>query len=134
MFKRAFSLGDIVFVGVTSDRLVMKLGKAHKVRSYNTRVHELQHFLRSQGWLDRARIVKLTDPFGPATRRKRLNALIVSQQTRSNAHQVNVIRRGRGLPALKIYVVKLVKDEFGKPISTTRIRQGKVDAMGRRVP
>ena len=133
LLEQAFGLGSLVFVGVTGDRFVQKLGKTHKVRSYNARVRELQKFLRSRGWLSRARIVKLTDPFGPATRRKRLNALVVSQQTRANARHVNVIRRRRGLPALKIYVVKLVNDEFGRPISATRIRQGKVDVRGKRV-
>jgi pantetheine-phosphate adenylyltransferase len=133
LLERAFGLGSLVFIGVTDDRFVLKLGKTHRVRSYKARVRELQEFLKSRGWLSRARIVKLTDPFGPATRRKLLDALVVSQQTLSNARQVNLIRRRRGLPALKIYVVRLVKDEFGRAISSTRIRQGKVDAMGRRV-
>jgi pantetheine-phosphate adenylyltransferase len=131
LFEKAFKLGAIVFVGITSDGLVEKLGKNHPVRRFHTRFLNLKNFLRVHGWLERARIVKLQDRFGPASRRKRLDALIVSEETRSSGRKVNAIRRTRGLPPLRVYVVKLARDSTGSPISGTRIRRHEIDTSGR---
>ena len=131
LFEKAFGLGRLVFVGIAGDVLVKKLGKTHPVGPFDERVQNVKNFLRSRGWLNRAKIVKLRDRFGPASRRKRLNALIVSEETRSQARQVNSLRRARGLPPLKIYVVKLVKDNAGCPISGSRIRRHEVDKSGK---
>jgi pantetheine-phosphate adenylyltransferase len=131
LFEKGFKLGARVFVGITSDRLVHKLGKSHGVRPFNARIGSVKVFLRSRGWLERARIVKLRDRFGPASRRKRLDALIVSEETRSAGRELNALRQKRGLSPLKIYVVKLVRDAEGNPISGTRIRQREIDASGR---
>jgi pantetheine-phosphate adenylyltransferase len=131
LFEKAFKLGAIVFIGITSDTLVEKLGKGHPVRRFDARVRSLKDFLRAHGWLERARIVKLQDRFGPATRRKRLDALIVSEETRSSGRKINAIRGTRGLPPLRVYVVKLVRDSTGSPISGTRIRHHEIDALGR---
>lgn len=133
LFERAFELSSQVFVGVSSDNLVKKLGKGHAVRPFDDRVRDLKTYLASKGWLNRAKIVKLDDRFGPASRRKRLAALVVSEETRAAGRYVNSIRKRRGLPPLKIYVVKLVRDDVGKPVSATRIRSGEIDSFGRKL-
>jgi pantetheine-phosphate adenylyltransferase len=131
LFEKAFKLGALVFVGVTSDTLVSKLGKTHSVRHFRARVQSVKNFLRARGWLERARIVELNDRFGPATRRKHLDALIVSEETRASGRKVNILRRRRGLSPLRIYVVRLVRDSSGSPISATRIRHHEIDSTGR---
>ena len=75
--------------------------------------------------------MELKEPFGPATRRKHLDALVVSEATRSNGRKVNALRRLRKLPPLRLYVVRLVKAEDGLPLSSTRIRRGEIDTHGR---
>jgi pantetheine-phosphate adenylyltransferase len=90
-------------------------------------------FLRSQGWLKRARIVELKDHYGPATRRKRLEALVVSQETRGSGGKVNSLRRLRGLSPIRIYSVRLVKADDGLPISVTRILRGEIDSQGKSI-
>jgi pantetheine-phosphate adenylyltransferase len=131
LFSKAFSLGDIVFIGVSGDRLVAQLHKSHRVRSFSSRNRDLRKFLESRGWLQRARIVELQDSFGPAIRRKRLEALVVSEETLGNGRKVNSLRRIHGLPPLRLYVVRLVIAEDGRPISATRIRQGEIDSEGK---
>ncbi len=111
--------------------LVSNLGKNHPVRPFNVRVRALRGFLRSRGWLERSRITKLRDPYGPAIRRKELEALVVSEETRSSGLDLNRIRRLRGLKALQVHVVRLVRAEDKKPISATRIRTGEIDPKGR---
>lgn len=128
---KAFELGKIVFVGVTGDGFVMKLNKDHPVRKFALRSRDLRRLLKARGWLKRARITELMDSFGPAIRRKRLDALVVSEETRANGLHVNALRRARGLKPLRLYVVKMVRADDGRLISDTRIRRGEVDTKGR---
>jgi pantetheine-phosphate adenylyltransferase len=131
LLLRAFSLGDQVIIGVSSDLLASKLGKNHPIRPFDERVSIIRKYLKTRNWLVRARIVKINDPFGPAVKRKNLDALIVSQSTRKNATRLNEARRRNGLKPLKIHVVNLVRAEDGAPVSATRIRQGQIDENGR---
>jgi len=130
LLARAFELGELVFVGVTGDRLVFRLNKDHPVRKFAVRQRDLRRLLRARGWLQRARITELRDPFGPATRRKRLDALVVSEETRANGLRVNVLRRNRGLNPLRLYVVRMVRTKDGLLLSDTRIRRGEVNPQG----
>ncbi len=133
LLARAFGLGEHVFVGVTGDRLVAKLNKDHPVRKFSVRRRDLRRFLKAQGWLERARITELRDSFGPATRRRRLDALVVSEETRSNGLKVNALRRRQGLRPLRLYVVRMVRADDGKLLSDTRIRLGEVNPQGRSI-
>jgi cytidyltransferase-like protein len=131
LLAKAFELGELVFVGVTGDRLVSKLNKDHPVRKFALRRRDLRRLFKARGWLRRARITELKDPFGPATRRKRLDALVVSEETRSNGLQVNTLRRNQGLNPLKLYVVRMVRTKDGLLLSDTRIRRGEVNPQGK---
>ena len=131
LLASAFELGELVFVGVTGDRLVSRLRKDHPVRNFAVRRRDLRRLLKARGWLQRARITELKDPFGPAIRRKRLDALVVSDETRANGVRVNSLRRDRGLKPLRLYVVHMVRTEDGRLLSDTRIRRGEVDPGGK---
>ena len=134
LIAKAFELGEQVFVGVTGDRLVSKLKKDHPVRKFAVRQRDLRRLLKARGWLQRARIKELIEPFGPATRRKRLDALVVSEETRANGRRVNDLRRKRGLKPLRLYVVRMVRTTDGQLLSDTRIRLGEVSPQGKLKP
>src|SRR5260370_23623352 len=137
LLAKAFALGELVFVGGTGDRLVSRLNKDHPVRSFALRRRNLRRLLKARGWLRRARFTELKDPFGPATRRKRLYALVVRGETRSNMLRVNASRRNQGLNPLRLYVVRMVRTKDGLLLSDTRIRRGEVNPQGKlkvRVP
>ena len=134
LLAKAFELGEQVFVGVTGDRLVSKLNKDHPVRKFADRQRDLRRLLKARGWLQRAIITELIEPFGPATRRKRLDALVVSEETRANGLRVNALRRKRGLKPLRLYVVRMVRTTDGVPLSDTRIRRGEVSRQGKLKP
>ena len=131
LLAKAFDLGDHVFVGLTGDRLVSTLNKDHPVRKFVVRKRALRRLLKARGWLQRARITKLSDPFGPAARRKRLDALVVSEETWANGLRVNALRRERGLKPLRLYMVRMVRTRDGQLLSDTRIRRGEVDPRGK---
>ncbi|OLD34758.1 MAG: hypothetical protein AUI50_05060 [Crenarchaeota archaeon 13_1_40CM_2_52_14] len=131
LLSEAFKLGDIVLIGVTSDRLVTTLHKKHEVRSFSSRVRDLNRYLETQRWLSRARVTELSEPFGPAARRRKLQALIVSKNTLASGRELNRLRKQNGLQPLDILVVDLLNAADGKPISTTRVRKGEIDLHGR---
>ncbi len=131
LLSRAFDLGEQVLIGVSGDDLVATLHKDHRVNPFKDRVRELKRFLRSRGWIKRSKISELRDSFGPALRRRQLQALVVSEETRPTAIELNQMRSLRGLPPLRLYVVRLARARDGKPVSVTRIRKGEIDKTGK---
>jgi len=131
LLSEAFKLGDTVLIGVTSDQLVATLHKKHRVLPFSSRVRDLDRFLRTRRWSLRARVTALREPYGPAAKRKKLQALIVSKGTVSSGRRLNQLRRKSGLEPLDLFVVNLLRAKDGKPISTTRIRNGEIDLQGR---
>jgi len=131
LLSEAFKLGDMVLIGVTSDQLVVTLDKKHRVRRFSRRVRDLDRFLKTRRWSSRARVAALRDPYGPASNREKLQALIVTKGTLASGRRLNRLRRRNGLQPLDLLVVDLLKAGDGKPISTTRIRNGEIDLQGR---
>ena len=76
-------------------------------------------------------MTELSEPFGPAARRRKLQALIVSKNTLASGRELNRLRKQNGLQPLDILVVDLLNAADGKPISTTRVRKGEIDLHGR---
>jgi len=129
--RRAFEVGERVVIGLTTDGFVKKLGKPHPVAPYEERMKELTEFLRREGLLDRAEIVPLSNPHGPAAWNGTVDALVVSRETEPRAREINRLRVEAGLQPLEVVVVDMVLAEDGLPISTTRIRAGEIDREGR---
>ena len=129
--KRAFEVGDRVVIGLTTDEFVKKLRKPHPVAPYKERLRELREFLRREGLLDRAEIIPLDDPQGPAAWNGTVDAIVATPETEPGALAINKARMSKGLKPLKIVIVDMVLAEDGRPISTTRIRRGEIDREGR---
>ncbi len=130
LLRTAFRIGENVMIGVTSDQFVKKLHKPHKVDSYEVREKELKKLLKRRNWLNRSTIIKLEDPYGPAIVEKRIDALVVSQRTKPTAQLINRLRRRKGLKPLHIVPITLVPAQDYRPISTTRIRRGRINREG----
>ncbi len=131
LISKALGIGETVIIGVTSDSFVKKLKKNHPVQPYATRVREVRRFLRSKGWARRARLVPLRDPYGPPARVAGVEALVITPNTLANAVRLNQLREKNGLGVLRILRVRLARAEDGKPVSSTRIRNGEIDREGR---
>ena len=131
LLAKAFSKGDKVIIGVTSDELVKKMHKSHPVQPYGTRVRELHHFLQARGWEQRFRIARLQEPFGPPKSDPNVEALIVTSDTISSGRQLNKLRKRKHLPKLVLVRTRLARAQDGKIISSTRIRDREIDREGR---
>lgn len=131
LLKKAFEVGEKALIGVCTDDLVDKLRKPHEIAPFAVRVEELKGFLRKHGWLERAEIVPLYDPYGLALTSKHIEAIVVSQETEPRAHEINEKRKANNLPPLNVVVINMVLAENSSPISTTRIRRLEIDREGR---
>ncbi|MEM3694913.1 MAG: phosphopantetheine adenylyltransferase [Candidatus Bathyarchaeia archaeon] len=131
LLMKAFEVGERVLIGLCSDKLVESLMKPHFTAPYNERLRELKEFLRKMGFLERAEVIPLNDPFGVTLSEGCIEALIVSRETEPMARRINVERERRGLKPLEIVVIDMVPSENHAPISTTRIRRGEIDREGR---
>ena len=128
---KAFEVGDQVLIGLCSDDFAKELRKPHKVATYQKRLDDLKSFLRSQEVLDRAKIIPLNDPYGVTLSGGCLDAIAVSRETESRAHEINEKRRAKGLKPLEVVVIEMVPAENHISISTTRIRRKEIDREGR---
>jgi len=133
LLKQAFLLGRKVMIGITTDEFAHTLHKPHKLDSYSKRKKELERLLSRWALLPQTKIVPLNDRFGPAIRDSRMDALVVSRRTMKTAYEINSRRKARGLNALAIDPIDLLLAEDKRPISSTRIRRGRIDREGRLV-
>lgn len=135
--SRAFNLGERVVIGLTSDIFVKKKLEVRskkievKIINYKEREKELRDFIKSKGWENKAEIVKIHDVYGPAADDLQLQGIVVTKETLAGGRKVNRKRRRLGLKALKIIKIPLIRAEDNKRISSTRVRLGEIDRMGK---
>ncbi|KXB00609.1 hypothetical protein AKJ42_00080 [candidate division MSBL1 archaeon SCGC-AAA261C02] len=129
ILRKAFELGNQVLIGIVSDQMELKKDSVG-IPPLEERKSKLEEFLEEQDWLERAEIVVISDPIGPAAEDRELEAIIVSEETRSRAEEINEIRESNDLEALDIIEIPWVLAEDGKPISSIRIRYGEMDEHG----
>jgi pantetheine-phosphate adenylyltransferase len=130
LLMKAFEIGERVAIGLCSDKFVAKMAKPHVTAPYAERLKELEAFLNDLGVSGRAEFVLLDDPFGTTLSGSCIEALVVSEETKSVALKINEKRREAGLQPLKIVTVIMVISENRTPISTTKIRNGEIDREG----
>lgn len=123
LLSSAFSVGQRVFVGITSDEMVRNKELAAVITPFATRQKEVASFLAKQGWGARAKLVKLTDPYGPLKTDGRIEAVIVGPKFSPGI--INSLKK-------KIYIIHCptVYDDSHQYLSSTHIRLGEVNRNG----
>jgi len=127
----AFTVSEKVVVGITSDRFAATLSKKHPIPPFEERERNLRNFLSQHRWAERARLVKLEDPYGPTIEDPTIEALVVSPSTSHRAVEINAKRVERNMKTLEVVVCPLVVAEDGYPVSTTRVMSGEITPEGR---
>lgn len=125
LLKKAFELGE-VYIGLTSDEMVKH--KGHEVRPYKERYENLKQFIETT-FKRQAIIREINKPFGNTTS-EHYDYIVVSPETYPIALKINQIRREKNLPPIEIIKIDFVLAGDGKPISSTRIREGKIGLRG----
>jgi pantetheine-phosphate adenylyltransferase len=130
LLMKAFEVGERVLIGLSSDEFARELRKPHEVASYEERLSDLKRLLTKHGLSDRAEIVTLHDPYGVTLSEGCVEAIVVSRETEPTAREINKKRRAKGSQPLSVVVIEMVQAGNHTPISTTRIREGKIDREG----
>jgi len=130
LLKEAFELGrgGEVIIGVTSDEMARVRDRS--VPLYSARVENLRQFLdREYSGVAESSIVKIDDPFG-FTLTKDFDILVASEETYSMSLKINEEREKRGMSSIELKKVGFFPAPDGKPISSTRIKDGEIDKHG----
>ncbi len=131
LLKRAFGVGERVLIGLTSEAYLTQYKPVSTAALYETRRRALEQWVATQGYANRVTIVPINDPFEPAISDPMLDAIVVSEQTRARAEEVNRMRVRNGCKPLMFSLVPMVHAQDDKPISTTRVKSGIIDRFGR---
>jgi len=127
LFETAFSIGDEVEVGLTSDEFANR-GRKVEVLPYVVRKENLRKYLQRFG--KPFVIVEIVDALGTAASSREIDAIVVSPNTKSNAVRINELRRTRQLNPLKVFGIREIRADDTLPISSTRILKGEIDKDG----
>lgn len=128
-----------VIVGLTSSELATQTrsnpSHADLLGAFEDRRDSLVAELEaiSEAYTATFEVVEIVTPEGPAATLEDLDALVVSPEAKAQrrAYELNRDRRARGLCVLEIHTPPFVVAEDGTRISSTRIRDGEIDAYGR---
>ena len=129
LLDKGFSISEKVIIGLTSDELAEKKGKK-LVNSFQIRYSTLESLLKEKFPRSLFEIVELDNDFGPAVIDGNVNALVVSEETRSKGESLNKLRLEQGQSPVAIIIVPMVLAKDGSRISTTRIRNSEIDIHG----
>jgi pantetheine-phosphate adenylyltransferase len=130
LLTKSFEVGNKVVIGVTSDAFARKEGKSPD-QSYEERTRNLEAYIRARFPGREYLIAKLDDYFGPGIASSEVQAIVVSKETAKRVSIANDAREAKGYPPLETVVVDYVLASDSKPISSTRIRKGEIDAEGK---
>ncbi len=117
----------LVFIGITIGEMTKTKSD---VKSFDERKQAIDQYLREEGLTEKVKILPIHDRFGPSIEGD-FDAIVVSPETITTSREINKERKKRDKKPLKIIKVPFVLAEDGKPISSTRIRNGEIDENGK---
>jgi len=129
LLLKAFEVGKQVIIGISSDYYA-SVKKKKITNEYPIRLKNLKRFIEDKFNKSNYSIYELNDFYGPTVLTKDVQAIVTTEGTKGNCIKINELRKSKGLPQLEIIIVPLVKDQDGKVISSTRIREGEIDTNG----
>jgi pantetheine-phosphate adenylyltransferase len=131
LLSESFRIGQKVIIGLTSDQFVRKYKVNIDIKhDYTERLENLNKVISINFPNRDYDVVRLDDEFGPILTSNEIEAIVVSEDTFEKISQVNNIRSLKNLKPLKISVIRMVNSRDGKPLSSTRIRNGEIDEYG----
>ena len=79
--------------------------------------------MKEENVLKNATIVKIDNPYGPSITLEDVEAIIVTEDVKHTAYEINNIREKRGLKKLEIVIIPFLYDSKGKKISSSQERE-----------
>ena len=119
LIDRAFSIGDEVYIGITSD--AMASVSRRMLNSYYIREKAVKDYALTKN--KAFRIFSIDDIYGPDEMMDHVDVLVVSEETLKNGEEVVRRAKERGRD-MGLSVVGLVKKKDGSKLSSTDIVNG----------
>jgi pantetheine-phosphate adenylyltransferase len=119
--------GKDIMIGITSDEMARV--KLRSVLPFKIRAENVRQYIKNKYGFE-PEIVEINDPYGK-TLEIDFEYLVVSPETYDVALMINKKREELGKKPIKIVKISFVLAEDGKPISSTRIKNGEIDRYGR---
>jgi pantetheine-phosphate adenylyltransferase len=130
--KNILDQSEKVILGLTSNLYVQSFKNGFFISDFKNRKENLEQYLDSIGSKDRISIVPIDNAYGPLlTSDNNFQAIAATPETQKTAEEINSKRKSVGLSELEIIVIPFVMAEDGKPISSSRIRNGEINRDGR---
>lgn len=130
LLDTAVSLGEPVIVGLTTDEFAGSR-KNYSIPSYRKRYEAVSRYLA--GRCKSYSIRELGSEEGNSTLDPEYNAIVVSHETEAVAIRINRERISRGLKALRIVRVPVIRGDDLIAVKSSRIASGAIDTEGRRL-
>ncbi len=110
--------GKEAVIGLCSDQMV-KTRKKHfkEVRKFEERKKALENYLKKIGW--RAKIVKISDIYGPAVKNREMEAILLTEETFSNGVKINRRRKKNNLKELHYIILPYLLDKTGRKLNSS---------------
>jgi len=117
-----------VAIGLTSDKMLQYKSNKHLIQSFRERHGEIEEFIKTECDVDRCSIFPIDSKEGGADTMDDLEALIVSDEISvvQNAFDINQMRIDNGLKRYHIIIIPRVRTPDGKPLSSSRKRDGEI--------
>jgi len=129
--RDAFSLADTIYIAITSDEFAKSSRQISNIHPFHIRKRAVEDFLLENNLTKRAKIIEIHDIYGPTLEPScPIQAIVVTTKTRYGADLINKLRQQKGLPALAILEVTLLKASDGNDLSSSRIRAHEIDMEG----
>ena len=126
LLMSALSHCQTVEVWVTVDSIAR--AKDPRINLWEDRVEEIIQALDSNS--DRLKFHELEDLYGPAPTHNEASAIFCTSDTFPECESINRMRRDEELSELEIICINHTMSWDGRPISSSRIRNGKIDREG----
>lgn len=114
-----------LYVGITSDRLLVNKADKELIRTYSSREGAVREYLSNVHPSLKVTTGALSDPKEPtaASTEEHMQALVVSEETVTGGNAINADRKQRGFLPLKLIVIKLLFGRTQEKLSSTALRQ-----------
>jgi cytidyltransferase-like protein len=121
-----------VLLGITTDAYVQGFKNNLGVEDFQTRRFNVERYLSSIGASNRVSVVEINNAYEPYLEiSKDYEAIVVTEQTKQAAEEINAKREQNGTFKLEVVVSAMKKAQDEGFISSTRIRNGEINREGR---
>lgn len=130
IIDQAFRVAPQVSVGIAVEKMTEHKILSSEIEPYEKRKKTVQEYIKSKYPRHRVSFFELSSIYGIGLQDKTLDSIIVTRESYKNAVSLNKKRSSKGMSPLVIIKIPFVKDNSGKIIRATRVRQGSIDRNG----